>query len=288
MKAWLALPALPALALAACASVEPASMKAPESLAAAETAFAAHSVRENMLPAFLANFSADGVFVRSGWINANADLANRENPPIVLDWRPVYVEVAASGELGVSSGPSRITSLARPSEAPTYGQYVSVWRRRGIGERWKVEVDLGITHPQPVLWDEPLVASWVSGARGTLRSAQSLGVAEEAFSRESRATGARAAYAMLASERFRFYRAGSAPALNKAQALTAPGMSTDRLAWRVERAEVAFSGDFGYARGSYASADAPGRVLGHYLRVWRVEAGEWKVALDVTNALAVP
>ena len=52
--------------------------------------------------------------------------------------------------------------------------------------------------------------------------------------------------------------------------------------------ESAFSGDFGYVRGSYASADAPAKVLGHYLRVWRLEANDWRVALDVTNAVAPP
>ena len=97
-----------ALAAAACTTVRP--IDPPASLAAAETAFAAHSVREDMRVAFMAAFADDGVFVRNGWTLATASLKDRPAPPIVLDWRPVYTEVARSGELGLSTGPWKITS----------------------------------------------------------------------------------------------------------------------------------------------------------------------------------
>src|SRR5688572_11882162 len=98
-----------ALAASACASV-PAPVDHTASRAAAEPAFAAHSVREDMRAAFLGAFAADGVFVRGGWIVSNDFLRDRPAPAIVLDWRPQYVEVAQSGDLGLSTGPSRITS----------------------------------------------------------------------------------------------------------------------------------------------------------------------------------
>jgi ketosteroid isomerase-like protein len=243
-------------------------------------------MRENMRPAFLANFADDGVFVRSGWINSNAFLATRPDPPITLDWRPAYVEVAASGELGFSTGPTKLTSTKGANASPSYGQYCSVWRRNPAGA-WKVEVDLGINHPGPALWGQPLEATTVAGARGA-GSEATLRTAEENFARAARDAGPRAAHAALASERLRFYRNDAPPAIGKAAALTAPGMSDERMAWRVERAAVARSGDLGYARGSYASAASPGTVLGHYLRIWRLEGGAWRVALDVANPLATP
>lgn len=281
--------ALPALLLLACASAPPQPSVAPAaaSLAAAEAAFAAHSMRENMRPAFLANFADDGVFVRNGWVVAKADLAARPNPPIALDWRPVYVEVARSGELGLSTGPSRITSTSKPGAAPEYGQFASIWRRGAAGT-WKVEVDLGIAHPQPALWDQPLEALISAQSRGTMQHARSLRAAEEQFSRESARTGTRAAYEALASERLRYYRAGRAPDLGKPQALQSAAMSSDRLVWTAERVEIAFSGDFGYARGHYAAASDPSKVLGWYLRVWRLEGNDWRVALDITNAASTP
>src|SRR5436189_3168197 len=95
--------ALIALAASACAAPAP-RMDDTASLAAAETAFAAHSVREDMRVAFLAAFAPDGLFVRNAWVPANDWLRDRAAPPIVLDWRPQFVEVAASGEMGLSTG----------------------------------------------------------------------------------------------------------------------------------------------------------------------------------------
>src|SRR6202162_2571913 len=101
-----------AIALAGCAqhASRSSSLDIPAPLAAAESAFAAHSVREGMRAAFLAHFADDGVLVRDGWTNGNAYLAGRPDPPIVLDWRPVLAEVAASGEIGLSTGPWKLTS----------------------------------------------------------------------------------------------------------------------------------------------------------------------------------
>src|SRR5258706_10708676 len=94
LRAMNRLLALAALALAACVSnFRMETMDPPASLAAAETAFAAHSLREDHRVAFMANFAGDGVYVRDGWVVANADLAKQAAPAIVLDWRPVYTEV---------------------------------------------------------------------------------------------------------------------------------------------------------------------------------------------------
>jgi len=209
------LPALFAVALAGCAATPP-SMDVPASLAAAETAFAAHSMRENMRPAFLANFADDGMTPREhGWVASNEFLAARPNPPIVLDWRPQYVEAAASGDLGLSTGPTKLVANARP-DVTHYGQYVSIWRRQDGGP-WKVIVDLGISNATPVFWDQPLQAAFVQGARGALDPAALL-EAEAAFSRLSAASGARSAYGTLASERLRFYRDNGGPAVGLAAA----------------------------------------------------------------------
>ncbi|HUP98607.1 MAG TPA: DUF4440 domain-containing protein [Usitatibacter sp.] len=278
---WLAA----ALALGACAPHPP--MHAPDlfagdvpaSLAAAETAFAAHSMREDMRSAFLAAFDDDGVFVRGGWLVSHEFLRPRPAPAIILDWRPQYVEVARSGDLGLSTGPSKIVSRAQPDAPPAYGQFVSVWRRDASGA-WKVAVDLGISHPAADLWSEPLQArvspTSVAAAAGSLQEA------EARFADEARERGARAAYEAQAATDMRYYRGGKAPVHGRSSAI-ASAASDERHVWTVERSETARSGDFGYVRGKYASTaqDAP---LGWYLRVWRREAGGWRIVMDVTNA----
>jgi ketosteroid isomerase-like protein len=278
------LPAAAAFVLAACAATISPTMDLPASLAAAETAFAAHSVREDMRAAFLAAFAPDGVFVRDGWKVSNDFLRNQPAPPIVLDWKPVHVEVAAAGDLGLSTGPSRISSKTNPDAAPRYGQFVSVWRRVGEGP-WKVEVDLGISHPAATLWDAPLVARQVAAgppASGTLAAA------ELEFATLAREAGLRAAHARLATADLRFYRPGQPPVLGRQVALASPGMTDAKMEWIVERTETSSSGDLGYTRGRYTDVRSTHQPIGYYLRVWRREHARWRVALEVVNAAPPP
>jgi ketosteroid isomerase-like protein len=267
-----------AAALASCAL--PLSNEAAVSLAQAETQFAAHSVREDMRAAFLAHFAPDGVTVRDGWIVSNEFMRERPAPPIVLDWRPAFTEAAAAGDLGLSTGPVRITSKAKPESAPSYGQYVSIWRREPGGP-WRVEVDLGISNAGPALWDEPLQSvATPREARG--REARStLAQAEASFDLASRQHGARAAYAGHGAATLRYYRSESGPLHGRAAAEAA--MPGEPIAWFPERIEVSRSGDLGYARGRFALASAPEATLGWYLRAWHVERGEWRIVMDVAN-----
>ncbi len=96
--------------------------------------------------------------------------------------------------------------------------------------------------------------------------------AEERFAATARSAGMRAAHAQNAAEDIRFYRDGSDPGIGKAAALASPALAEKPVAWTIERSETAKSADFGYARGSYASPDAPTKPLGYFLRVWRAPA----------------
>ena len=276
---------LSALALAACATIDPPSpnMDDARSLAAAESAFAAQSLREDMRAAFLAHFAPEGVMPRGSWVNAREFLTPRPAPPIVLDWRPVFTEVAASGDMGLSTGPSKITSRADPSQFG-YGQFVSIWKREAGGP-WRVVVDLGISHDAPVFWDKPLETVAVSSAPAA--PGDTIEAAERRFADDVKAQGPRAAYARHGSSSLRLYRPTMAPMVGKEAALAWPNLPSEQRAWTVEKSEAARSNDFGYARGSYA-ATAGGRVGGWYLRAWHREAGAWRIAMDVTNDAPPP
>jgi ketosteroid isomerase-like protein len=253
------------------------------SLADAEVAFALQSVREDMRAAFMAHFAPDGVFVRDGWELAVPWLAQRPAPAIVLDWRPVHVEVSASEDLGLSTGPWRMSPRGEPDAPVAYGQYVSIWKCQGAGP-WQVAVDVGIAHPRPSLWDAPLVARAVAGAKGP---GEDLAPAEARFSRMSAEGGSLAAYRALGADDLRLYREELEPAASLEAALEQPGLTAERREWHPEAVAVARSRDLGYARGWYAAAGGT-RPAGHYLRVWRRGPQGWRIALDVVNALAVP
>jgi ketosteroid isomerase-like protein len=253
---------------------------AGRSLAEAESAFAAHSVRAGMRAAFIAHFAPGGVFVRDGWMRAREWLEPRPDPPIELDWRPVHVDVAASGDLGLSTGPWKLVPRDRPGAPPQHGQFVSIWKRVGA-ERWQVEVDLGVQHPTDALWTEPLRTSRPPGPAPSGRIAD----AEASFAKHARESGPHAAYAAHASSTLRWYRMGEPPALGSAAAVARAAVEPRERDWAVEHVETARSGDLGYARGSYRDAGAPA-ASGYYLRVWRAEGGRWKIALDVINPVA--
>jgi len=234
-----------------------------------------------MRAAFLAWLAPDATLFRGGPVNGPAAIAANPEPPIVLDWRPVFVEVAASGELGLSTGPWRITSRQDPAAAPRHGQFVSVWKREAGGP-WRVHVDLGIDHAGAALAEEALVARTTPAAGRS--PAGSLAQAEAAFASRAAEGGDRAAYAAFSSPAIRLYRGGFAPFLGRERVLLSPAAGSDRTAWTLDTHGVAASGELGYAVGRLGPAN--GDTAGDFLRVWRLETEGWRIAVDVVDARA--
>jgi ketosteroid isomerase-like protein len=252
---------------------------APASLAAAESAFAAQSVREGMKAAFLSWLAPGATMFRDGPVDGPALVAGRPDPPIVLDWRPAFVEVAASGELGLSTGPWKLASRQDPAAAPHHGQFVSVWKREAQGP-WRVHIDLGIEHVGAALADAPLLARTTPAAGRP--GAGTIAQAEAAFASRAAADGDGAAYAAFASPGIRLYRNGFPPYLGREPALASPAAGSARTAWTLDRHGVAASGDLGYAVGRLGPA--PGVAAGDFVRIWRREAEGWRIAADVVDA----
>lgn len=275
--------ALLALALAGCTTMPeaPSRSEAGASLAAAETAFAAQSVREGMRAAFLAWLAPDAVLYRDGPVNGHAAVAAKPDPPIVLDWRPAFVEVASSGEIGLSTGPWKITSRADPAAAPRHGQFFSIWKR-APGGPWRVQVDLGISHPGAALRDAPVRAGVPPASGGV--DAGSVAVAERRFARLAAESGDASAYSAHASPSARLYRDGHAPFLGRGAFLASSAASASRTAWTLDAHETSASGDFAYATGRFGPKGGP--TAGHYVRVWRREPDGWRIAADIVNDLA--
>ena len=269
-----------ALVIAGCAMTAPVPpAEAPLSLARAETAFAAQSVREGLRAAFLAWLAPGATVFRDGPVDGPAQVAREPDPPIVLDWRPAFVEVSASGEMGLSTGPWRITSRSDPGAPAKYGQFVSVWKRPP-GGAWRVWLDIGITHPGPALWDVPLDAHANPAPIGA--PAGTIAQAEADFARLAREGGHRAAYAAWASPTLRAYRGAHAPFLGREPSLSSPVAEGSAL-WTLDRHETSDAGDFGFTVGRLLSPK--GLKAGDFVRVWRREGAHWRIALDVVSAV---
>ena len=72
-----------------------------------------------------------------------------KNPALSLRWSPNVVEVASSGDLGVSRGDYRLTQVAEDGSVSVgVGTFVTVWKRSDDG-KLRAILDIG-TPAQPV------------------------------------------------------------------------------------------------------------------------------------------
>lgn len=292
----------------ALASAPPPAAPAPEtdaaaSLAAAERAFAATSVERGMKEAFLTWLAADGVVFRPLPANGRAVWSARPDPSATLAWEPAYAEVAASGDLGWTTGPWEL----RPAGADTavaWGHFHSVWRREDGA--WRVAADIGVSHPRPArgVGSGDFVsatargrgggraaggaASRPRGAGGAPDPAAGAALAarlDASLTRDGRG-GAAGALRRHAAADVRLGLEGAAPVLGRAAAVAALDPLPGASAWRSAGGGVSASRSLAWSHGVLERRAARGAVpdSAAYLNVWRTGGdGRWELALAVLN-----
>jgi ketosteroid isomerase-like protein len=136
---------LKALPLAALMSVAALAHAADfDDMVAAERAFAADASARNVRDAFLAAYDKDGIAFAPGPTSAQRLWESRSVNANKLEWAPEVAEIAASGELGYTSGPWRFTS-AGEDKPSAFGHFFTIWHKDADG-KWKVLVDNGVSH----------------------------------------------------------------------------------------------------------------------------------------------
>lgn len=289
------------------------------SLADAERAFSTMSVERGMTKAFVAYLRDDAVLFRPGPINGKQLWLKRGDIPATLIWEPSYGEVAASGDFGLSLGPSEFRPQASESKDEVgHGHFVSIWCREEQGP-WRVAVDIGISHPAPPTGGLGHV-TFTAGPRHTLPSASKrsggfgvgLGVGSSGFGfgigtgsggtirdEEHRRT-AHAIHTMMSAERslgFAWRTKGGAQAYQKhasgdlrhfrngAQPTLGIDAAVEATAQRPRGQGVASSWDLGYSYGLVLTrAKGASPDTASYMHVWRKDpSGDWKLALDIEN-----
>lgn len=271
-------------------------------LVEAERAFSRLSQREGVRAAFLAYLAEDAMLFRPGPVPGREFIAARPSPPVELTWWPVYVEVAASGDLGYTTGPYVLRETGPGQRGETQnGYYLTVWRRQADGA-WKVVADLGATTPPPAGSDAAgagvehgRIGGGAPGGQGSAERAEAaqhaLLAADRGFGGDATVHGARAAYMAVIADEARFYRDGAPPAVGREAVGRLLGAYAQRsTSWEPTAAVVASSGDLGYTYGKTAvmGPGRPGRIRqpGLYFRVWERQGdGLFKIVLDVVKAL---
>ncbi|MBL8521466.1 MAG: nuclear transport factor 2 family protein [Betaproteobacteria bacterium] len=265
-----------AMILCACQSVSPPAGFDARGLAAEEAKFAAHSVRHGMQPAFVEFMAPGSVLLRPHPVDGREYMRTRPNPPILLDWKSALTVLAASGELGLSTGPWIRTPSADPKAAPSFGQFFSIWRKQADGA-WRVEFDHGISHAGHDGMQEALRALDLPRA-----STPGGPVPEQEFIALAGSGGARAAHARFATSTTRSLREGRAPIVAQG-AVRSDQDAENRYAWTPDRTVTSAAGDFAYVLGRWTLPGAATGGTGYYMRVWITEAGSWRLAADIVT-----
>ena len=250
----------------------------PGVLVVAERAFARDAAEHGSRAAFLAHMGEGSVVFEPAPVDARATWEARPEGPGRLSWAPAHAEIAASADLGFTTGPWEF----RPdpeSDPVAFGEYATVWRKDAAGS-WKFAADIGISHGPhagepgvPVLASAGPVPDLTATPADVLR-------AERAFVRAAIGDVERA-YREHAAPDVLLLREGSPRAEGRKAAIRLAARHPRR--WEPWEALLSEAGDLGVVYG--IARPAEGADPAGYLRVWRRRPGEgWRIALDVATS----
>src|SRR5215203_1109459 len=116
-----------------------------------EQAFSKMAEEKDTREAFMAFIADDGLLFRPGAVNGKRWMLEHPVPPSdkkpLLAWQPSYAGIAASGDLGFTTGPWEAKSDIKDEKPAGYGHFMTVWKKQPDGS-WKFVVDLGISHSE--------------------------------------------------------------------------------------------------------------------------------------------
>ena len=270
---------LPLFAVSGGDAEVPATNPNARSLAAAETALAHESETSGMRTAFLHALSDDGIVFQPDPQNGRKAWESKKDSGGLLRWQPVLAAVAASGDLGYTTGPWTFKKSADDKDA-AFGQFVSIWRREN--GNWKLLLDLGTDDAAPPA-ETPALQLIDNRAPD-----DSTAAARENLFQQDRAyaTDPGAKFTTVAAEGVRLYQPGKLPVIGKTAAEAALRAAPPALTFGEPKGDIARSGDLGFAWGEYSLKEKSGASdeTGYYLRIWRKnEAGQWQLALDLLH-----
>jgi hypothetical protein len=278
--AGLAMP-FPFVIAAVLAAAAPDSRAAP--IVAAENAFAADAQRFGVRLAFLAHFDANSWLFRPTPVAALDVLARDADDGSRLEWAPEIAGIAASGDMGFTSG--AWSAHAPGTDRSAHGHFLTVWKRGDDGV-WRVQVDGGIghaalEHPTGAVKTidvadknpTPLSADTLARRRHALETADD--ALREALAHPQ--GDAAKIWRDVADTEWRAMRAKQMPAEGEAAWTLAATDPAKRGSGARRAYDVAASGDLAYSIGG----DAACKDCGSYYRIWRWRDDRWKLLIDL-------
>jgi hypothetical protein len=256
-----------------------------QSMVNAENAFAKYSKEKNTRDAFLLYLTDSTVlFDKNGPVKGKKSWKERNPDSSLLFWRPVFVGIAKSGELGFSTGPWE-WSPTKEAKPEAHGYFASIWKKSNDG--WRLALDIGILMPGPESNSAPLRAS---NPLGTLREQISKTAVRQAFLNVDRNYNNKLNEDGVAFLKQNFsndgliLRNGSFPTYFPFNSIAG---TEHKFKFSPSGGDVATSNDLGYSFGrvqfEYTESGSVKSTDANFLRVWKVVEGNWKIILDVIS-----
>lgn len=272
-----------AILLCLVASVRPACAQAPnlEPVLRAELAFARLADDKGIRRAFLAWLTEDAVVFSPRMRTRNDQYGPEPGDAGHLAWYPEAMGIAASADLAWSLGPWTY-AVKKGGPALVHGHFLSVWRKQA-GGGWKVVADIGVPHAAP---DRPVEPFAVWDAVPVKRLPPPKGQDATLALRQKEA-GLAAAWAEKGGLALlpeltpgaRVLRPRRMPLREPASIREALEADPPGPCGEPARFQVAGSGDLAWTCGE-SGPDGRGSASS-FLRIWTLEAGDWKVLFDV-------
>jgi ketosteroid isomerase-like protein len=259
-----------------------------------EQAFSKMAEEKNIRDAFMAFIADDGLLFRPGAVNGKKWMLEHPVPPSdkkpLLAWQPSYAGMAASGDMGFTTGPWEFKNDIKDEKPSGYGHFMTVWKKQPDGS-WKFVVDLGISHSQSggpqTLW-QPTETTQKTTARTVDQASarNALLDRDRKYSDDGLKQGLVKAFVAYASPEVRLYRAGNLPFTGRDASAGALTKAKGQFTWQPIGGDVSRAGDLGYTHGTYEVADDTKKVIEHgsYVRIWKNQDGVWRIVMDVINA----
>ena len=264
-----------------------------QSLVAAENNFALASKQKSIEEAFRANLGDSSiVFVKGNPVNGKEFWKDKPVSDGYLFWWPVVADIAASGELGYTTGPCELGKDKHDPQPAGGGYYATVWKKDKNGQ-WKIAVDLGSGKFDPT--DSGLKLK--TGSKPSQNLPEKIDPQKE---KEMLLLLDKNYNAKLNEEKRSFFISWLSPAARLHRGGERPFTTLDEIRANIKIEEgvkfhfeqsgggVSDSGDLAYTFGkSSFELMQDGKLQKaetNYLRVWKKEDGkEWKIVLDVVG-----
>ena len=270
---------------------EPDSSSALFNMREAEQNFAKASAMYGRKVAFVESFAEESVLFTGNWITTGKQFSkDSKASPVVLKWEPEYMDIAASRDFGISTGPWEVQEY-RPGTPPLFtGYFLTIWKKLADGT-WKVILDGGGTTPVkkdhkhsfsfPVGADKPVLNPPVLNT-GLL--SKELIERENQFLQDWLNNPLPLTYNSYLAPNSRMQLSEHLPTTNLDTIKYLISHFDKNLLWKTSGSGAATSGDMGF---TYGLLEMPGKsavIKGHYVRIWKKQPGSnWKIVLEMIN-----